>query len=334
MFKTFGRNPRGERLKRIESVANYRNGSFQNLHPTEVMLKNVSFIKLLKDFVNKPKTVNPTSLIPTIKTDLKNLPNDSTQLIWLGHSSYLINSYGFRILVDPVLFGPASPFAFFGKPFKGTSIYEPDDIPPIDLLIITHDHYDHLDYHTIRRIKNKTEHIITSLGVGEHLEYWGVDPKKITELNWGENKTINQSINITATPARHFSGRSTKRGKTLWSSFVIEVKGLKLFLGGDSGYDEEFKKIGERFGRAQYGDSWPYIHMKPEETAQAARDLNAGLLLPVHWGKFALSNHPWTEPITRLLKKARELNLNVTTPRIGESFVLGKTYPSNTWWNV
>ena len=341
MLKAFGRNPTGERLKRIESSPNYRNGSFQNIHPTDVMLKNVSYFEMFKDFfINRPKLVNPPGLIPSVKTNLLELPNDSTQLIWLGHSSYFINSNGFKILVDPVLFGPASPVAIFGKPFKGSNIYKAEEIPSIDLLIVTHDHYDHLDYQTIKRIKNKTTTIVTSLGVGSHLEYWGVDPKKITELNWGESKTVANNVKLTATPARHFSGRSTSRGKTLWSSFVLEINGLKLFLGGDSGYDEEFKKIGAQFGPfdlvildgAQYGDAWPYIHMRPEETAQAAKDLNAKLLLPVHWGKFALSYHPWTEPITRTLIKAKELNLNVTTPRIGEPLIIGNNYPVSSWW--
>src|ERR1700741_794206 len=169
MLKTFGRNPRGERLKRIEGSSNYRNGSFQNVHPTELMLKNATYFKLLKDFINKPKSVNPSKAIPSIKTNLFEIPRDSTQLIWLGHSSYFISSNGFKILVDPVLFGPASPFAIFGKPFKGTNIYKAEDIPPIDLLIITHDHYDHLDYNTIKRIKDKTNLVVASLGVGEHL---------------------------------------------------------------------------------------------------------------------------------------------------------------------
>lgn len=340
MLKAFGRNPTGERLKRIEGSPNYRNGSFQNIHPTEVMLKNTSYFKLFRDFINKPKGNSPFNSIPSIKTNLLDIPKDSTQLIWLGHSSYFISSNGFRILVDPVLFGPASPFLIFGKPFKGTNIYKSEDIPPIDLLIITHDHYDHLDYNTIKRIKDKTNSVVTSLGVGEHLEYWGIEPKKITELNWGESELIADKIKITATAARHFSGRMVGRGKTLWSSFVLEINGFKIFLGGDSGYDEEFKKVGAKFGPfdlvildgAQYGDAWPYIHMRPEETVQAAKDLNAKLLLPVHWGKFALSYHPWTEPITRTLKKAKELNLNVTTPKIGEPLIIGNTYPVSNWW--
>jgi len=340
MLKAFGRNPSGERLKRIEAAPNYKNGSFQNIQPTDVMLKDTSYWKLLAKFINKPKGVNPSSAIPSIKTDLSAIPNDVTELIWLGHSSYFISSKGFKILVDPVLFGPASPVSFFGKPFKGTSIYKLEEIPPIDLLIITHDHYDHLDYNTIRRIKDRVKLIVASLGVGEHLEYWGIDPSKIIELNWGESKSISQQLKITATPARHFSGRSFTRGKTLWSSFVLEINGLKIFVGGDSGYDDQFKKIGAEHGPfdlvildgAQYGESWPLIHMRPEETAAAAKDLNAKLLLPVHWAKFALSYHPWNEPISRLLKKAKELNLRVTTPKLGEPLIMGQSYPESIWW--
>ena len=340
MLKAFGKNPTGERLKRIEASPNYGNGSFQNVHPTDVMLKDSSYWKLFMKFINKPKGVNPSTGIPTIKTDLSTIPNDVTELIWLGHSSYFITSNGFKILVDPVLFGPASPFSFFGKPFKGTNIYKLEEIPSIDLLIITHDHYDHLDYNTIKRIRDRVKLVVTSLGVGAHLEYWGVDPTKIIELNWGESKSISDSIRITATPARHFSGRSLSRGKTLWSSFVLEINGLKLFLGGDSGYDDQFKKIGEQYGPfdlvvldgAQYGEAWPLIHMRPEETATAAKDLNAKLLLPVHWAKFALSYHPWNEPITRLMKKAKEMNLKTTTPKIGEPIILGQSYPESIWW--
>ncbi len=336
----FGSNPSGARLERILKSPNYKNGSFQNLSPTEVMLKDASFLKMMKDFFSKPKTTEPQYTLPSIQTNLNTLEDDKPTIVWFGHSSYLIKSKGKNILVDPIFSGHASPVSFFAKAFKGANTYGVKDMPTIDLLIITHDHYDHLDYETILALQPKVKKMYTSLGVGAHLEHWGIPASKIVEFDWWENQKISNTIELTATPARHFSGRSFTRGKTLWSAFVLKIDGYSIFIGGDSGYDSHFKKIGEQYGpfdialleAGQYGTNWPYIHMLPEQTIEAAKDLNAKILMPVHWGKFALALHDWNEPIQRIVEHAYKNQVKLTTPMIGEAVVLDSIYPNKVWW--
>jgi len=339
--KTFGKNPDGQRLEKIKQSPNYKNDIFQNLSQTEVMLPGASMGKMLREYFNKSKLTEPPKRLPSVKTDLKNIQAETPSIVWFGHSSYLIKSNNFTILVDPVFSGNASPISLFGKSFEGSDIYNPSDFPVIDLLIITHDHYDHLDYKTIQKMHPNVKQIVTSLGVGAHLEYWGIDTSKITELDWWQNAKIAKDIEITATPARHFSGRLFKRGKTLWSSFVLKIHGFQIFIGGDSGYDTHFKTINEKFGTfdiaflecGQYGENWPLIHTFPEQTVLAAKDLKTKVLFPVHWGKFALANHDWNEPIKKLIAKAKQENIQYTTPKIGEMIQLNTALPTENWWD-
>jgi L-ascorbate metabolism protein UlaG (beta-lactamase superfamily) len=263
IHKVFGKRPFGARLKRIETSANYKNGVFQNTEKTTVTSKAASLIKMTRAFLNKPKTVRPNTILPSVKTKIVNKESDKTSVIWFGHSSYRIQSKNFTVLVDPVFSGHASPFSFAIKAFEGADIYHIQDFNVIDLLVITHDHYDHLDYETVVGLKDKVKKIITPLGVGAHLEYWGFDPAIITELDWWEHTTIEKDIEITACPARHFSGRDFIRAKTLWASFALSIHGRKIFIGGDSGYDAQFKIIGDKHGpfdlaileNGQYGDT-------------------------------------------------------------------------------
>lgn len=337
----FGKNPSGKRLERVVKSPNYKNDSFHNLTSTEVLLKSASRTKMFKDFFfGKPSSTKPPKPLPSVRTDLKNLSAENPTIVWFGHSSYLIKSKDFTILVDPVMQGHASPFTAFGKPFWGSDVYSLQDLPPIDLVLLTHDHYDHLHYESIKKLATNAKYFVTSLGVGEHLERWGVPSEKITELDWWESTSIESEIEFTATPARHFSGRSFVRGKTLWSAFALKLHGHQLFLGGDSGYENHFAEIGKKFGAfdiallecGQYGTAWPYIHMMPEQTVQAAKDLNAKVLMPVHWAKFELSLHAWNEPINRATKFAEETRQQVTTPMIGEPVVLNSSYPNKRWW--
>ncbi len=338
--RQFGKDPFGKRLARVIKSPNYRNHAFQNLTPTEMMLKDTSYPKLIWQSFNKPASVRPPQTLPSVKTDLKILSDKSPTIIWFGHSSYLIKSKGVAILVDPVLEGHASPVSFFGKPFAGSDVYSIRDLPPIDLVILTHDHYDHLHFSSIKQLATSAKYFYVSLGVGSHLEHWGVAPEKITELDWWDTKQVMPVIELTATPARHFSGRTFKRGTTLWSSFVLKLHGHSLFLGGDSGYESHFKKIGQTYGPfdlailecGQYGKNWPFIHMLPEETVTAAKDLKAKVLMPVHWAKFELAFHPWDEPITRVTKAAAEYSQAITTPLIGEPVILRAFYPKKRWW--
>jgi L-ascorbate metabolism protein UlaG (beta-lactamase superfamily) len=340
-LSVYGKLPSGERLRKIKSSSNYKNGSFQNLSKTNAMAEDASFFKTLKEFLNKPKNVVPSTILPSVKSDLKKPAGESPFLVWFGHSSYFIRIANLNILVDPVFSGNAAPVSFMVKAFKGSDVYTFDDLPEIDLLILTHDHYDHLDHKTIVKLKKKVKKICCSLGVGSHLEHWGIDASIIHELDWWESLT-GPNLTLTAVPGRHFSGRGIKRGQTLWSAFILKTKDHTLFLGGDSGYDTHFREIGDRFGpfdlaileAGQYNRAWPNIHMMPEETVQACVDLKAKALLPVHWGKFSLAMHAWNEPVKRVVAKARELNVTVLTPKIGERLLFGeKAVLTDAWWD-
>jgi L-ascorbate metabolism protein UlaG (beta-lactamase superfamily) len=337
----FGKLPSGDRLNRILKSPNYKNGAFQNIEPTVLNPSKLAIFKVIKDFYNKPKTVIPSREIPYVKTDLELKNTDRPTIVWFGHSSYLITSKGFTILVDPVLSGNISPIKLFGCSFLGSDHYKAENFPEIDLLIITHDHYDHLDYKAIVRLKSRIKKVVTPLGVGAHLEYWGIDKNRIIELDWWEESLIQNDIEVTATPARHFSGRSFTRAQSLWASFVVKLHGYKLFIGGDSGYDSQFKVIGEKFEGfdlvflecGQYGINWPHIHMTPEETAQAAQDLRANILFPVHWSKFSLSVHAWNEPIKKLVVAAKNKKQQLVTPQIGQAYTIGEELYQKEWWS-
>lgn len=342
----FGADPTDDRLNRIKKSPNYRDGSFQNTEPTDVMRPGASYIGMIGDYINKSPLNTPKTALPSVKTDLIALADDVPTLVWFGHSSYLIKYAGKTVLVDPVFSGYASPVSFFGKSFPGTDVYSVADMPNIDLLILSHDHYDHLDYETITKLIPKTKHVCTALGVGAHLERWGVPSNNISEFDWNDTETLANGIRLTATPARHFSGRGLTRGKTLWTSFVLELPGdtsgtgYKLFLGGDSGYGAHIRDIGAKYGPfdlailecGQYGTDWPTIHTFPEEVVTIGQELRAKTVLPVHWGKFALAYHAWNEPIQRVTKRANEAGLAMTTPRIGEPVVIGRHYPTDVWW--
>jgi L-ascorbate metabolism protein UlaG (beta-lactamase superfamily) len=339
----FGRKPTGQRLQRIQQSSNYKDGAFQNQSLTPALTGGASYGKVMKDFFfGKHDRKIPASPMPVIKRDLKQASVASEpQITWFGHSSYLLQMEGKNILVDPVFSERTSPVQFAGsKAFEGTDVYGIEDMPQIDILLITHNHYDHLDYLTVSKLKDSVGVIITSLGVGADLERWGVSSHKIKELNWWEAVELSQGITFTAAPGRHFSGRNFKRNETLWSSFILEIAGMRLFLGGDSGYDTHFTEIGKRFGSfdlailecGQYNAFWANIHMMPEETAQAAIDLHAKTLLPVHWGKFSLATHPWDDSIKRVVKAAAALHQQIITPMIGQQVQLNHLPASEAWW--
>jgi len=341
MLKRLGREPQDKRKERIQQAENYRNGKFHNVEPTSVNPDNVPFPRILWKFIKRPKNVTPSRELPHVKTNLKNMKGDKPVVVWFGHSSYFLHYSGYTILVDPVFSGNASPFTFFGKSFDGSDIFSAEDMPQIDLLLLTHDHYDHLDYNFLKQITGKVKRVVTSLGVGEHLKLWGYKEEIIDELNWEEHCMPTSDLKITAKPSRHFSGRAFSRFNTLWSSFVLEWRDYKIYVGGDSGYSKVFREIGEEFGKfdlvflecGQYNEYWPEIHMMPEETVKAAKDLNAEVLIPVHWSKFVLSTHPWNEPVQRAMKEAERTGQKIVSPMIGETFTLGEAYEQKEWWN-
>lgn len=340
----FGKIPRAERLSIITTSENYRDKKFQNLNFTPDLSEGVSYTKVLREFIfNRSKRLEPKEILPFVKTDLKEINPNASFVVWFGHSSYLLLVDGKRILVDPVFSGNASPVSFTTKSFKGTNTYGVEDMPDIDLLIITHDHWDHLDYETVSLLKPKVQQVVTGLGTAQHLELWGFDKGKIHEVDWNDSLDLEDGWTIHATPARHFSGRGLKRNKSLWMSFVLQTPTLKLYIGGDSGYDTHFKTIGEKHGPfdiaflecGQYHANWKYIHMMPEEVIQAALDLKATCTMPVHWAKFALAQHDWDEPILRITAEAKRKNYSLVHPRIGETVDLtNPTYKYTEWWTT
>lgn len=337
----FGKAATGNHLAAITSSFNYTNEKFQNLTYTPSLKEGVSGFTVMKDFFfGKSKRSRPIKTLPSVKTNLLTLDPGKNILVWFGHSSYFMQVDGKKILVDPVFSGNASPVKFTTKSFPGSDIYTADDIPEIDYLFITHDHYDHLDYETIKKLQPKIKSVITGLGVGIHLQYWGYDKKIIIEKDWNEEVILEDGFIVNTTSARHFSGRKFKRNNSLWLSFVLTTPSMKIFVGGDSGYDTYFKEIGNKYGPfdlailecGQYNEYWKYIHMMPEEVVQAAIDLKAEKLMPVHWSKFSLALHDWDEPIIRVTRESRKKNLPVITPMIGEEVDLLTEKTFSNWW--
>jgi L-ascorbate metabolism protein UlaG (beta-lactamase superfamily) len=315
-------------------------GVFQNLSRTPQLGEGYTLFDVLKTLFNKPKTIVPRDELPALRTDLKNYHSKKPSVIWFGHSSYLVHADGMNILVDPVFSGHASPFRFQFRAFKGTDIYKPADMPEIDWLILTHNHYDHLDYGTLQALVEKTKAFVMPLRVSKSLRGLPIPQERTAELNWWQSLDLAPNARIRATPARHFSGRGLRRNGSLWASYVLEINGYKLFLGGDSGYDSHFKEIGNRYGPfdlallecGQYNIMWPYIHSMPEELIPEGRELKAKVVMPVHWGKFALSTHDWDEPVKRFVAAAEREGIAWTTPMIGEPVVVDEYYPRNSWW--
>lgn len=318
----------------------YRNGVFHNELPTHLMTADSTMLKAFLKFMRKPRHTAPPAPLPAVRRNLKAPPGPETTLTWFGHSSYLVQMNGLNILIDPVFSSHASPVPIFAKAFAGANVYTADDMPDIDVLIVTHNHYDHLDGRTIGRLRHRIRSAYTGLGVKADLVRYGIHNNIITELDWWESADLPAGLRLTAAPARHFSGRGMKRNQSLWSSYVLSSGTEQLYLGGDSGYGPHFKQIGERFGpfdlavleTGQYNEDWASIHMMPEEAVQAAADLGARALLPVHWGKFSLAFHPWDEPVKRTLAEAGKTGMPVATPRIGEALVLHRPLPSAHWW--
>lgn len=338
----FGKLPKGQRLERIKKSPNYQNGSFKNLNHTPTITEGTSYVKIVFDYLFvKKEGLSPKSFMPTQKTDLLNLDINTDVLVWFGHSSYFIQIDKKRILVDPVLSGCASPIPIGTNAFKGSDAYTTEDIPEIDYLFISHDHWDHLDYETIILLKPKIKKIICGLGLGEHFEYWGFDSSIIIEKDWNEEVILDIGFIVNTVPARHFSGRGLKPNQVLWMSYVLQTPSLKIFIGGDSGYDTHFAEIGANFGpldlaiieQGQYDINWKYIHLLPNEVLQVATDLKAQKVLPVHHSKFVLGNHSWKEPLEKITENLKHTDFTLLTPMIGEPVYLKDNYQVFTqWW--
>lgn len=261
--------------------------------------------------------------------------------MWFGSDILLISSRagGKRFLIDPVLTS-GFPMSLMFRPFRGTDVYKPEDIPAIDFLIITHEHWDHLDYNTVKQIKDRTGKVVCALGVGEHFEYWGFEPERIVEMDWNDSFRADDSLTIHCLPARHYSNRKIKRGQTLWASFLIDGV-RRIYLAGDSGYDTHFAEIGRRFPgielavmeNGQYDRDWRYIHILPDELPRAIRELGPKRVLTVHHSKYALCKHPWYEPLNSIYKNSARQPYELLTPMIGEPVNLRDTAGvAERWW--
>ncbi|MDR2267820.1 MAG: MBL fold metallo-hydrolase [Holosporaceae bacterium] len=353
LFPTrFGKLPDGWRLERIMASPNYVNGEFRNQIPTPMIVQKQSWISyswkyvlghFWKYLLGSKNRLRPPRALPVVKTDLKSLDIKRNLLVWFGHSSCFLQIGGKRILLDPVFSSYASPFFFLNRAFEMGYQYTAEDMPEIDYLIISHDHWDHLDFLTVIALRHKIKAIICPLGVGEHLEYWGFTPEIIHEADWYEKLCLEPQFTVHVLPSRHFSGRGLIRNKTLWAGFMLEIGDCRVFYSGDGGYDPRFAEIGEKFGvvnlaimeAGQYDQRWKYIHMTPEESVQGAEDLRAKAVIPVHAGKFCLCNHVWNDPYRRIVAASRGRSFKLLTPVIGEVVDIQDVRQSfHEWWEI
>jgi len=343
---SFGGAITGDRLNRVQASPHYQDGAFVNLQPHPSLKASEFWDYLIEQIFGDQARVPPSALPVTtiVPAALQSPPATGLRAIWLGHSSVYIELGGLRLLVDPVFSDYASPFDGIGpKRFHPTPIAM-TDLPVIDAVIISHDHYDHLDMSTVQHLSSKGTHFIVPLGVGAHLDAWKVPKKQITELDWWESTNLD-GLTIICTPAQHYSSRGGFDYKeTLWSSWSVIGTEQRFFYSGDSGYADHFENIGNRFGPfdlsimkiGQYGPgkSWVYSHMNPEQAVKAHIAVQAGRMLPVSWGTFNIAFHDWNEPIVRTVKAANEHGVDLLTPRLGEVVIVDEPVQFLRWWEV
>lgn len=326
--------------ERIKSSQQFTGEHFTN--PKTIDLNANLGATMKRVLFEKPAFATPNVEIPVSPIDPASFAEHKFALYRLGHSSILLKLGQEFWLIDPVFSERASPYQFMGpKRFHQTPI-SLEDLPEITGVIISHDHYDHLDKTAIQSLKDKVTHFVTPLGVGQQIQKWGVAEEKIHQLDWWQSISIGDS-KLVATPAQHFSGRGLlDRNKTLWASWVIQHQDLKIFYSGDTGYFDGFKKIGERFGpfditlmeTGAYDKNWPEIHMTPEESVQAHIDLQGKNMLPVHNSTFDLAVHNWFEPFERAEAAAKTNDVNLVTPIVGEALPLDQSLNTSAWWKA
>lgn len=320
----------------------WKNGQFHNLEATAMGIGVRSLPKLLykQFFVNNGRM--PQEPLPVVPFNAEEFlsPSDQAKFIWYGHSVLLMRLNNKTLLIDPMLGPDASPIApFTVKRFSSNTLAILDKLPSIDLVLLSHDHYDHLDLASIEKLKHKARHYFVALGVERHLMKWGVPGEMITTFDWWSSKTVD-GIDITLTPSRHFSGRGIRdRFKSLWGGWAFRTAHENIYFSGDGGYGRHFKTVGERLGPfdigfmecGQYNELWHQIHMYPEEAIQAAKDAQVKTAVPVHWGAFALAQHSWKEPVERFVKEGRQQQLAHITPALGQLFTIEDDM-NDPWW--
>lgn len=338
----FGAYPEGERLEKIQRSPHHVDGEFRNLIDTPRFSDGNSMFSIFTgDLFKRFDNLRPALPLPTVKTDLKELDTRQDTIVWLGHSSYFVLFAGKRILIDPVFSPFAAPVSFSTQAFEGTTLYSVDEMPEVDILLITHDHWDHLDHATVTALEGKVRQVFAPFGVSAHLERWGYAHEKVHEADWYEKLELPSDLAIHLVPARHYSGRWLTRNKSLWGGFVLESPTRRILFSGDTGYGPHFKELAQRFGgfdlaaldMGQYDPRWPYIHMTPEEAAQAAVDLQTKALLPAHVGRFNIARHAWTEPFERISAASEGKPFELATPMIGEPLKVGDAGQRFArWW--
>lgn len=345
----FGRVPDRELIEKIKSspAYNIEKQRFQNRLPhlhgqmNKRNFKLKTFIETMREWFGNQNGY-PDRKLPSIKPDIEKFLSDNTdsvRFIWLGHSTILLNISDIIILIDPVFARSASPFSFLAKRFQRSPLTL-DELPDVDIVLISHDHFDHLDQESVEYFRDYDCHFICPLGVSSHLMHWGITQDRISEAGWWDTIEY-ENLEFIAAPAQHFSGRDLfHSNKTLWASWVVQSPSKKVFYSGDSGYDSHFKEIGKKLGpfdlsfieTGQYNPKWQEVHMLPRESAQAFIDVKGGRYVPIHWGMFELSLHSWDEPIVEISRISKELTIPLISPKLGEIVDLYNPVESLAWW--
>ncbi len=336
-----GASAGGSRLEAIKASPNYKEGLFVNPIPSQ----EPPLFEVLVKWISGADHTTPTEPVPVVKrqrADFLTPPASGLRITWLGHSTSLIEIDGKRLLIDPIWSQRSSPVSFMGP----KRFFDPplplEELPSIDGVLISHEHYDHLDKATIEHLATSKVPFIVPLGVGANLECWGVPGNQITELDWWQDVQLG-NLTITATPTRHFSNRSvimTDRNKTLWAGFAIQGPEHRVYYSGDTAMFDGFAEIGKRLGPfdaslievGAYNQLWADLHLGPEQAVQALEQVQGGLMIPVHWGTFELALHSWTEPVERLLAAAERQPFALAVPRPGEQVEPSKPPVVARWW--
>lgn len=319
---------------------NFNDERFENSEPTDLSSEEVSSWDLLADYMVSDDCRSPNEELPSEKFKIINLDEGEISVTWFGHSTILMRSNNITIITDPV-FGDsgAGPLSLGPSPFPYENSYSLDDLPEIDYVFISHDHYDHLDMNTVKELKDSE--FLVPLGIKNHLLEWGIGDANIQELDWYDEVNLSSELQVAFTPARHFSGRGLGDShSTLWGSWVFDFHDKSIYFSGDTGYMDEFTTISEKYGpfdiafldSGQYNVAWQQVHMLPEEVIQAGIDLNASVILPIHISKYELALHHWFEPMELVSTLGEERNQSVATPMLGSSFIIGEEIPNDTWW--
>lgn len=339
----FGGKLRAQHKSQYDRSDHWNGKQFVNQSPTTMDISLLSLPGLIREQLRNTGPRSPQAPIPILPFEPVRFSASPTQpkFVWYGHSVLLLQLNGKNILIDPMLGPDASPIApFSARRFSENALAVIDQLPRLDAILMTHDHYDHLDYASFKQLRLKTDTYLVSLGVARHLERWGIPREQIREFDWWQETELG-GVHLTFTPSRHFSGRGPfDRAQCLWGGWVFRTDTQQIYWSGDGGYGSHFQAIGAKFGSfdwaflecGQYNERWHAIHLYPEEAVQVGKEVKAKLSIPVHWGGFSLALHPWKDPIERFVAEAARQQLAIATPRIGEIITLGAEPRDRFWW--